>query len=138
MKQPVIFAVAIVALLGVVALATAKWGDAVPDSAPAAKQLREQFEAVEKAAGIEPDRHGCDTPRKFVQDATFYYACPIAAPQVDVLRTTLSARGWQAAPASAEAGYTFLKGALRSRLACDAAGTGCTFKLETAPRPPSP
>jgi hypothetical protein len=134
MKQAVLFAAALVVLAGGVALAAARWGDAVPDAGPAALQMREQFDAIEKSAGIVPDRHGCDTPRKFVPDVPFHYECPVAATQVDALRAALAARGWQAA----DAGGTYSKGALRSRLTCDPAGKACMFRLETLPRPAAP
>jgi hypothetical protein len=138
MKQSVLFAAALVVLAGAAALAAARWGDAVPDAGPAALQMREQFDAIEKSAGIVPDRHGCDTPRKFVPDRPFHYQCPIAATQLGALRTALAARGWQAAAPAADAGDTYSKGALRSRLNCDAAGKACMFRLETLPGPAAP
>ncbi len=129
------FALGLAVLLGVAVLVNAFLGDKLTDPSPASKQMRVQFEAIEKSAGIEPDRHGCQTLQKFVATQPFFYACPVSATQLEALRPALATRGWQPAPPSSDVGYTYLKGALRVRLACDPKGAACQFRLETIPAP---
>ena len=124
------FALGLAALLAVGIAVNARWGDSFGDPSPAARQMREQFEAIETSAGVPVDRHGCQTLQKFVVGQTFFYECPVGAPRLETLRPALAARGWQAAASGAD---TYVKGALRARLSCDAGGTACLFRIETTP-----
>lgn len=127
------FALGLAALLAIGVAVNARWGDSFTDPSPAAKQMREQFEAIETNAGVPVDRHGCQTLHKLVAGQTFFYQCPVGAPQLEALRPALAARGWQAAASGPDAGTAWLKGALRARLSCDTAGTACVFRIETTP-----
>jgi hypothetical protein len=124
------FALGLAALLAVGIGVNARWGDSFGDPSPAAKQMREQFEAIEKSAGVPVDRTGCRTLNKFVAGQTFFYQCPASATQLESLRPALAARGWQVDRPGSDA---YVKGALRARLACDAGGPACTFRIETTP-----
>jgi hypothetical protein len=127
------FALGLAALLAVGIAVNARWGDSFGDPSPAARQMREQFEAIETSAGVPVERHGCQTLNKFVVGQTFFYECAVSAPQVETLRPALAARGWQAVASGAEPGSTYAKGALRARLSCGAGGTACLFRIETTP-----
>lgn len=123
------FAIGLAALLAIGVGVDARWGDSFKDPSPAAKQMRDQFEAVEKSAGIDVDRTGCQTPNKFVPTQAFFYQCPVTPAQRDALQPVLAARGWQPVAPGA-----YAKGALRARLSCDAAATACLFRIETTAR----
>jgi hypothetical protein len=127
------FALGLAALLAVGIAVNARWGDSFEDPSPAARQMREQFEAIETSAGVPIDRHGCQTLHKFVAAQPFFYQCPVSAPQREALRPALATRGWQIDGPGAD---TYAKGALRARLSCDAAGTACVFRIETTPAAP--
>lgn len=129
------FAIGLAALLAIGVGVNARWGDSFTDPSPAAKQMRDQFEAIEKSAGVSIDRHGCETLRKFVPTQPFFYQCPVTRPEADALRPVLATRGWQPAASGAGVGDGYVKGALRARLSCDAAGTACLFRIETTPPP---
>lgn len=135
MQQLTKLAVGLVALVGAAILVDARWGDSLQDPSPAAKQLREQFEAIEAAAGVPVDRRGCQALHQFASKQPIFYECPISAAQLDLIRPALSARGWQQAPPSREIGFTLLQGDLRARLSCDAQGERCRFRIEAIPRP---
>ncbi len=128
------FALGLAALLAVGVAVNARWGDSIEDPSPAARQMREQFEAIETSAAVPVDRHGCQTLHKFVATQPFFYQCPVSAAQLEALRPALATRGWQAAPPSPDVGHAYLKGALRARLSCDTAGAACVFRIETTPR----
>jgi hypothetical protein len=127
------FAIGLAALLVIGIGVNARWGDTFGDPSPAARQMREQFEAIEASARVAIDRNGCTTLRKFVAAQPFFYQCPVTRPQLDALRPVLATRGWQPAPPSADPGYGYVKGALRARLSCDPQGAACLFRLETTP-----
>jgi hypothetical protein len=127
------FAIGLAALLAIGIGVNARWGDSFGDPSPAARQMREQFEAIETSAGVPVDRHGCETPHKFVATQAFFYQCPVTPPQLEALRPVLATRGWQPAPPSADVGHGYVKGALRARLSCDAQGVACLFRIETTP-----
>ena len=124
------FALGLAALLVVGIGVNARWGDSFKDPSPAAKQMREQFEAIETSASVPVDRHGCETLQKFVVGQTFFYQCPVSATQLESLRPDLATRDWQADRPGTGA---YVKGVLRARLSCDAGGTACTFRIETTP-----
>ena len=126
------FALGLAALLAVGIAVNARWGDSFEDPSPAAKQMREQYEAIETSAGVPVDRHGCQTLHKFVAAQTFFYQCPVSAAQLEALRPALATRGWQIDRPGSD---TYAKGALRARLSCGAAGTACVFRIETTPPP---
>jgi hypothetical protein len=128
------FAIGLAALVAVGFFINERWGDSFGDPPPAAKQLREQFEAIETSAGLPVDHHGCRFPRQFVASQPFFYECPVSAPQLAALRPVLATRGWQPAASAADGVAAWRKGALSARPACDAGGTVCTFRLEIAPR----
>jgi hypothetical protein len=123
------FAIGLAALLAIGAGVNARWGDSFKDPSPATRQMRDQFEAIEKSAGIAADRHGCETPNKYVPSQPFYYQCPVTPAQAGSLRSALATRGWRPAPPD-----EYTKGALRGRLSCDAQGAACVFRIETAPQ----
>src|ERR1700712_4681326 len=79
------FAIGLAALLVIGIGINARWGDGFGDPSPAAKQMREQFEAIEASAGMAVDRHGCETLHKFVATQPFFYQCPVTPPQLDAL-----------------------------------------------------
>ena len=125
------FALGLAALLAVGIAVNARWGDSFEDPSPTARQMREQFEAIETSAGVPVDRHGCQTLHKFVTTQPFFYQCPVSAAQREALRPALATRGWQVDRPGSD---TYAKGALRARLACDAGGTACVFRIETTPQ----
>jgi hypothetical protein len=127
------FAIGLAALLAIGVAVNARWGDSFKDPSPAARQMREQFEAIEKSAGLPMDRHGCETLHKFVPTQPFFYQCPVTRPELDALRPVLATRGWQPAAPTPDVGYGYVKGALRTRLSCDAQGAACVFRIETTP-----
>ena len=127
------FALGLAAILAIGIAVNARWGDRIEDPSPAARQMREQFEAIETSAGVAVDRHGCQTLRKFVPTQPFFYQCPVSAAQLQALRPALATRAWQPAAPGSAAGDSYAKGALRARLSCDTAGTACVFRIETTP-----
>ena len=127
------FAIGLAALLALGIGVNARWGDRFGDPTPAARQLREQFEAIETSAGVAVDRHGCATSREFVATRAFFYQCPVTPAQRKALRPALARRGWQPAPPGADAGDGYVKGALRAGLPCGAPGAACLFRIETTP-----
>jgi len=134
MQQTVKFAIGLAVLVGAAVALNARFGDDFTDPSPAARQLRDRYEAVAKSAGVPIERRACDLPRKFVPQGPVYYECPIAESQVEPLRAALLAHGWQPAPPSADAGFTFLNNGLRARVFCVQPRQGCKFRLETGPR----
>ena len=128
------FAVGLVVLVAVGIGVNARWGDRFKDPSPAARQMREQFEAIETSAGIAVDRHGCQTLQKFVATQAFFYQCPVTPSQAEALRPALATRGWQPAPEGTDGGHGYLKGALRARLSCGAQAAACVFRVETTPQ----
>jgi len=135
MQQIVKLAIGLAVLVGAAVALNARFGNDFTDPSPAARQLRDRYEAVAKTAGVPIERRACDLPRKFVLQGPVYYECPIAEAQLEPLRAALPTHGWQPAPPSAEPGFTFVNNGLRARLFCVQPGTGCKFRLETGGRP---
>src|SRR6187399_1873616 len=79
------FAIGLAALLAIGVGVNARWGDSFKDPSPAARQMRDQFEAIGKSAGFTPDRQGCETLNKFVPIQGFFYQCPVTRAQAEAL-----------------------------------------------------
>ena len=128
--------------IGVIILASAALlprpsSDNSADPSPVARQLREQVEALQLAAGIAVDRSRCRRLHKFVPARPVYYECVVAESQLDPIRSALLAEGWQVAAPTAEPGFAFVKEARLARLSCVPASKECRFRIElaaTAPR----
>jgi hypothetical protein len=131
MHQTAKFAIGLAVLVGAAVAVNARFGNDFTDPSPAARQLRDRYEAVAKTAGVPIERRACDLPRQFVPRGPVYYECPIAQAQVEPLRAALPTHGWQPAPPSTQPGFAFVNNGLRARLFCASPGTGCKFRLET-------
>jgi hypothetical protein len=138
MKQITKFAIGLAVLVGAAVALNAKFGNDFTDPSPAAKQLRDRYEAVAKSAGVPIERRACDMPRQYVPQGPVFYECPIAEAQIEALRAALPTHGWQAAPTSGDTGFAFTNNGLHARLFCDAPGHGCKVRIDTTGKPAAP
>ena len=138
MKQIAKFAIGLAVLVAVAVALNARFGDEFTDPSPAAKQLRDRYEAVAKTAGVPIERRACSMPRQFVPQGGVFYECPIAEAQIEPLRAALPTHGWQAEPAGGDGGFAFLNNGLRARLSCVTPGQGCKLRLETTGKAAAP